>query len=85
VIRESDFEHLPRERGRDHVAWANGVLERLGPRPETRLVHVRAGSDPVPRTFEEFVGGMLTRTPDEAILLTWPTWPLLDPGSTVAE
>jgi hypothetical protein len=78
MIRESDFLHLAPERRRAHLAWANGVLDRLGHRPEIRLTHRRAGDDDEPTSFEGFVGRLLTGTPDDVVASEWCSWPLVD-------
>ncbi len=65
-------------------AWATAALERLGPRPEI-VVHMRSGEDDVPIGFERFVReGMFTETPGHVVVAWWRTWPLHDPGFTVA-
>jgi hypothetical protein len=63
---------------REHREWVAATLERLGPRPEIRLVH-RTGEGEVPRTFEQFVGASLTRTPDHILLRVWRGYTLHDP------
>jgi hypothetical protein len=69
----------------EHTEWAEDTLERLGPRPELRLTHVRAGGYPERRSFRSFVFAMLRNTPDDVILSEWRSWPLCDPAFRAVE